>query len=60
MRNALWNYNHSDRYVRAVTLYAERMLAAEAAYRAYWHWDVYYRLASGDVLLPVGWVGEGA
>lgn len=60
MANALWNYNHSDRYVRAVTRYAERMLADPAAYAAYWHWDVYYRLASGDVLLPIGWVGEGA
>jgi membrane-bound lytic murein transglycosylase B len=57
MAKAIWNYNHSDRYVRAVTRYAERMLADPAAYAAYWHWDVYYRLASGDVLLPVGWTG---
>lgn len=57
MHNALFNYNHSDHYVHAVTLYAERMLADPAAYAAYWYWDVYYRLASGDVLLPVGWTG---
>lgn len=57
MAKAIWNYNHSDRYVQAVTLYAQRMLADPAAYAAYWHWDVYYRLASGDVLLPVGWTG---
>ena len=57
MAKAIWNYNHSDRYVQAVTLYAQRMLADPAAYAAYWQWDVYYRLASGDVLLPVGWTG---
>jgi membrane-bound lytic murein transglycosylase B len=57
MAKAIWNYNHSDRYVQAVTRYAQRMLADPAAYAAYWHWDVYYRLASGDVLLPVGWTG---
>lgn len=57
MAKAVWNYNHSDRYVQAVTLYARRMLADPAAYAAYWQWDVYYRLASGDVLLPVGWTG---
>lgn len=55
MANALWNYNHSDRYVRAVTLYAQRMLAEARSFDAYWHWDVYYRLTAGDVLLPVGW-----
>jgi membrane-bound lytic murein transglycosylase B len=58
MAKAIWNYNHSDRYVQAVTRYAQRMLADPAAYAAYWHWDVYYRLASGDVLLPVGWTGR--
>jgi membrane-bound lytic murein transglycosylase B len=57
MAKAIWNYNHSDRYVQAVTRYAQRMLADPAAYAAYWHWDVYYRLASGDVLLSVGWTG---
>lgn len=55
MHNALFRYNHSERYVRAVTLYAQRMLADPRAYAAYWHWHVYYRLTSGDVLLPVGW-----
>ena len=55
METALWNYNHSDRYVRAVSLYAREMQRDERAYRAYWHWDVYYRLTTGDLLLPVGW-----
>lgn len=55
MRNALFNYNRSQRYVTAVVNYAERMAADEAAYFGYHGWEVFYRLESGDVLLPVGW-----
>ena len=68
MPNALYNYNRSDRYVRAVTLHAEVMLANEqasagtrragqppGAYRGYHQWQVWYRLPDGDVLLPEGW-----
>ncbi len=67
MANALFNYNHSDRYVRAVTLHAEVMLAdsqsasadradkAPGAYRGYHQWQVWYRLPDGDVMLPEGW-----
>lgn len=61
MPNALWNYNHSPRYVDAVTAHAERMATSEAAYRAYWGWQVYYVTVAGDVWLPEGWVHpEGA
>ena len=55
MANALFNYNRSQRYVRAVTAYAGLMLADEGAYRGYYHWDVYYRMVDGDRLLPVGY-----
>jgi membrane-bound lytic murein transglycosylase B len=68
MANALFNYNRSDRYVRAVTLHAEVMLADErassgaranggapGAYRGFHQWQVWYRLPDGDVLLPEGW-----
>lgn len=68
MPNALFAYNRSDRYVRAVTLHAEVMLADErasagvrpaaqppGAYRGYHQWQVWYRLPDGDVLLPEGW-----
>lgn len=55
MANALWNYNHSDRYVAAVTLYAERMRADPAAYRGYHQWQVVYWTTLGDVVLPVGY-----
>ena len=68
MADALFAYNRSDRYVRAVTLHAEVMLADErasesgraagqppGAYRGYHQWQVWYRLPDGDVLLPEGW-----
>ena len=52
---ALFAYNHSQRYVNAVTAYAEQMKANERVYFGYYHWQVYYRLADGDRLLPVGY-----
>ncbi|HVF74880.1 MAG TPA: transglycosylase SLT domain-containing protein [Acidimicrobiales bacterium] len=57
MANALFNYNRSQRYVRAVTAYAEQMKANERAYYGYYHWQVYYRLVEGDRHLPVGYKG---
>ncbi|MGH2490600.1 MAG: transglycosylase SLT domain-containing protein [Candidatus Limnocylindria bacterium] len=55
MPNALFRYNNSQRYVRAVTAYAEVMHAEPDAYRGYYHWQVYYLTTGGDVLLPVGY-----
>jgi hypothetical protein len=57
MPKALWNYNHSDRYVRAVTLYAQQMEADPRAYLAYHAWQVYYIMTRGDVLLEEGYGG---
>ncbi len=54
MANALFNYNRSQRYVKAVTAYAEQMGGDERAYFGYYQWQVYYRMAEGDRLLPVG------
>lgn len=53
MANALFHYNPSNRYVRAVTAYAEQMKADERAFLAYYHWQVYYF----ETWLPEGWVG---
>lgn len=50
MARALRAYNNSARYVRAVTAYAEQMVADERAYLGYHAWDVYY----GARLLPAG------
>jgi membrane-bound lytic murein transglycosylase B len=55
MANALFRYNQSQRYVRAVTAYAEVMRAEPDAYRGYYHWQVYYLSTRGDILLPVGY-----
>ena len=55
MANALFSYNRSQHYVRAVTAYAEQMRENERAYLGYYHWQVYYRMVDGDRLLPVGY-----
>jgi membrane-bound lytic murein transglycosylase B len=55
MANALFRYNQSQRYVRAVTAYAEVMRAEPDAYRGYYNWQVYYLTTGGDNLLPVGY-----
>jgi hypothetical protein len=55
MAHALFHYNRSQRYVRAIARYAEQMLADSAAYRGYYHWQVYYVTTDGDTLLPVGY-----
>jgi transglycosylase-like protein with SLT domain len=57
MARALFRYNQSERYVRAVTEYAEVMRAEPDAYRGYYQWQVYYLTTLGDVLLPVGYGG---
>jgi soluble lytic murein transglycosylase-like protein len=55
MPGALWAYNHSDRYVAAIEAYAAVMQAEPVTYEAYYHWQVYYRLRSGDTILEEGW-----
>ncbi len=55
MAGALFRYNNSNRYVRAVTVYAQQMEADERAYLAYHGWQVYY----GELLLPEGTVIGG-
>ena len=50
MASALYSYNPSNRYVRAVTIYAEQIAADERAYLGYYHWQVYF----GGRLLPEG------
>jgi membrane-bound lytic murein transglycosylase B len=52
---ALFRYNNSTRYVRGVTLLARVMERRPRAYYGYYHWDVYYLTARGDVRLPVGY-----
>jgi len=51
MATALYHYNPTGRYVRAVTAYAEQIRGNRRVYLGYYHWQVYY----GDTLLPEGY-----
>jgi hypothetical protein len=60
LHNALYRYNPTEKYVRAVTRYAERMKADPQAFRGYWGWQVYYWSTLGDVWLRPGWSAVAA
>lgn len=53
--HALFRYNHSQRYVRGVKLYAELIVEHPRAFLGYYHWGVWYLTDQGDVHLPVGY-----
>jgi membrane-bound lytic murein transglycosylase B len=48
---ALYRYNPSTLYVRAVLRYARRMARDRRAYYAYWSWQSFMRTREGDVQL---------
>lgn len=52
---ALYRYNNSRQYVRAINQYATLIGADPAVFAAYHRWDVYYNTVAGDVVLPVGY-----
>ena len=56
-RAAVFSYNRSDAYVDAVLAYAGVMTAEPKAFLGYYGWQVFYRHAQGDTLLPEGWQG---
>jgi hypothetical protein len=51
MAGALYAYNPSRRYVRAVSAYASQLRANQRAFLGYYHWQVFY----GHTLLPEGY-----
>ena len=53
---AIFRYNNSDPYVRAVNDYAALLATDPAVFAGYYRWDVYYLTTEGDVLLPIGYV----
>jgi soluble lytic murein transglycosylase-like protein len=55
MAAALYRYNNSGDYVRAVMAYAGWMRADALAYYGYFYWQVLYARVGGPVLLPVGY-----
>ena len=58
MAGALYHYNPSRYYVRAVSMFARTMQRSPSAYRGYWSWRVLYRHKRGTFILPVGYPHE--
>ena len=52
---ALYRYNNSNQYVRAVNDYAAVLAADPAAFAGYYRWEVYFNTTAGDVRLPTGY-----
>jgi membrane-bound lytic murein transglycosylase B len=55
MAGALYHYNPSRDYVRAITDYAGWMRSDPRAYYGYYGWQVIYARRGGEVILPVGY-----
>ncbi|HET9847933.1 MAG TPA: lytic transglycosylase domain-containing protein, partial [Candidatus Dormibacteraeota bacterium] len=54
MTHAIYAYNPSMLYVRAVQLYAQQMFDNSRTFYAYYNWQVYVPMKTGIVLLPEG------
>jgi soluble lytic murein transglycosylase-like protein len=52
---ALYRYNHSNRYVRGVQMYADLIDEHPRAYLAFYYWGIWYLTDQGEVYLPVGY-----
>jgi soluble lytic murein transglycosylase-like protein len=55
MAQALYHYNNSLDYVRAVQDYASLMRADVRAYYGYYYWQVIYARLGGAVIMPEGY-----
>jgi hypothetical protein len=55
LRRALWGYNNSDHYGRAVLLYASLIREDPAVFRGFYNWEIHVPTVVGDVWLPVGY-----
>jgi hypothetical protein len=56
--NALWNYNHSWKYVEGVKLYASVMQQDPRTYYGYHQWQVVYLSVHGDVWMPTDFISH--
>jgi membrane-bound lytic murein transglycosylase B len=54
MPDALYHYNPSTEYIRAVSAYASRMRADLRAYYGYYYWQVIYARRGRRLILPEG------
>jgi len=55
MDAALFSYNHDNRYVRAVSRYADLIAEHPGAYHGFHAWGIWYWTTAGDIYLPIGW-----
>jgi hypothetical protein len=55
---AIYRYNHSSHYVRAVNDYAAVLAADPAAFTGFYRWDVYLKTTAGDLVLPIGYASD--
>jgi membrane-bound lytic murein transglycosylase B len=55
IEGALFAYNRHPAYVRGVAALARVMELDPRTFYGYYHWQVFYLTALGDVLLPVGY-----
>ncbi|MFN7677450.1 MAG: transglycosylase SLT domain-containing protein [Cyanobacteriota bacterium] len=55
LSKALWGYNNSDHYGKAVLHYAALMKDDPATFRGLYHWEVHFASGAGDLWLPVGY-----
>jgi len=51
MADALFAYNRSQSYVRAIQIYAQQMTHHPSAFAMYYHWQVYVLTKDGDMQL---------
>lgn len=55
IRRGLWGYNNSAEYGRAVLHYAALLQQDPATFRGFYHWQIHYAAAGGDLWLPLGY-----
>lgn len=55
LSKAIWGYNNSNHYVRAVLGYAALLQQDPAAFQGLYHWEIHFAAAGGDLWLPVGY-----
>jgi len=55
MDTALYAYNQSHHYVRAIDIFAQQIATDQDGYRLFYSWQVLVPTTSGPALLPEGW-----
>lgn len=58
LERAVWHYNHSDQYVRAVLAYSDVLAAEPITYRGFHAWDVLYLNTEGTIRLEPGYEAD--